>query len=68
MRDINRLDIFYNEMKECHKKLLDWRFGQLLMNFTSWYYQKYKQDFFYVEDNRLINSFKEFVNEMIGGK
>jgi len=66
MRDINRLDDFYNALKEVHKQLPDWRFGQFIMNFISWYYQKYKKDIFYVEENEMITLFDEFINE-IGG-
>ena len=67
MRDINRLDNFYNELKEIHKKLPDWRFTQLTMNFMGWYYQKYNRDCFYVEDNQVLKYFKEYINELIGG-
>ena len=31
MRDVNRLDEFYDELKEIHKKYFgQWRFGQLI--------------------------------------
>ena len=39
MRDPNRLDSFYDEMKEIHKKSFpDWRIGQLMSNFLGWMY------------------------------
>lgn len=64
MRDINRLDNLYNELKELHKQVPDWRFGQFIMNFISWYMTKYKRDIFYVEDDKIIYLFKEFFNEI----
>ena len=64
MRDINRLDNLYNELKELHKQIPDWRFGQFVMNFISWYMIKYKRDIFYVEDDKIISLFKEFFNEI----
>ena len=33
MRDPNRLDAFYDELKEIHKEYYpDWRFGQFMVN------------------------------------
>ena len=64
MRDINRLDNFYNNLKELHKQLPDWRFGQFIMNFFSWYYQKYKKDCFYIEEKEMLKYIKEFINDM----
>lgn len=68
MRDINRLDIFYDELKEYHKKLPDWRFGQFITNFMGWYYQKTKRDCFYIEDDKIIAYIQDFVQETIGEK
>jgi hypothetical protein len=64
MRDINRLDNFYNNLKELHKQLPDWRFGQFIMNFFSWYYQKYKKDCFYIEEKEMLKYIKEFIDDM----
>lgn len=64
MRDINRLDNFYNELKEIHKKVPDWRFGQFIMNFMSWYYTKYKRDCFYIEEDKMIKYIEKFINEV----
>lgn len=64
MRDINRLDNFYNNLKELHKQLPDWRFGQFMMNFFSWYYQKYKKDCFYIEEKEMLKYIREFINDM----
>lgn len=37
MRNPNRLDSFYETLKEVHKDSFpDWRFGQLMSNFLGW--------------------------------
>ena len=64
MRDINRLDDFYNAFKELHKNVYDWRFGQFVINFMRWYEAKYKRDIFYIEDNEIIKLIREFINEI----
>ena len=66
MRDINRLDNFYEKVKEGHKIFPDWRFGQLMLNFMSWFVNKYKRDIFYIEDDKFLIFFNEFINEMEG--
>ena len=66
MRDINRLDNFYDELKRIHKYVPDWRFGQLIMNFMSWYYNKYKNDCFYIEEDKMLNYIEEFIDEVKG--
>ena len=65
MRDINRLDTFYENLKEIHKtNIPDWRFGQFMLNFMSWFYTKYKNDIFYVEESRMIELFNKYFKEM----
>ena len=65
MRDINRLDTFYENLKKIHKiNIPDWRFGQFMLNFMSWFYTKYKNDIFYVEESRMIELFNEYFKEM----
>lgn len=39
IRDPNRLYDFYGKLREMHKQLPDWRFGQFIMNFIDWYYE-----------------------------
>lgn len=61
MRDPNRLDNFYDEMKKLHMKYFpDWRFIQLMQNFMGWIYQTYKVDGFYNEEERTLDWFKEY--------
>ena len=58
MRDPNRLDNFYEQIKQIHKENFpDWRFGQFIMNFLCWY----GQDPFYIEEGRFIEILKLYV-------
>lgn len=66
MRDINRFDNFYDELKRIHKYIPDWRFGQFMMNFMNWYYHKYKRDCFYIEDEKMMKYIEEFIDEVRG--
>lgn len=64
MRDPNRLDGFYDEMKELHKKhMSDWRFGQLMSNFFGWLMAEKGVDLFFPEEDKMIGYFREFVGE-----
>ena len=61
MRDPNRLDNFYNIMKEIHQTTFpDWRFGQLMSNFFGWLYSEKKIDLFFPEEDEMLKYFKEF--------
>lgn len=63
MRDPNRLDNFYENLKKIHKeKVPDWRFGQLISNFQSWY----GNDVFYLEENQFMSKLNEFFEETKG--
>lgn len=63
MRNPNRLDDFYEEMKTIHKKSFpDWRFGQLMSNFFGWLMSEKKKDLFFPEEDEMIKYFKEFAN------
>lgn len=63
MRDPNRLDNFYENLKKIHKeKVTDWRFGQLISNFQSWY----GNDIFYLEENQFMSKLNEFFEEIKG--
>lgn len=64
MRDPNRLNNFYDTMRNIHKKSFpDWRFGQLMSNFFGWLYSEKKIDLFFPEEDKMIEYFKEFANE-----
>lgn len=64
MRDPNRLDNFYDEIKKLHMKYFpDWRFCQLMQNFMGWVFQERKADSFFLEEDRCLDWFKDFCNE-----
>jgi hypothetical protein len=61
MRDANRLDDFYNELKKIHKeKFPDWRFGQFCSNFFGWLMSEKKIDLFFPEEDEMIEYIKEY--------
>ena len=64
MRDINRLDKFYDELKEIHKKNFPmWRFGQLIVNVLADWQAKTKRDIFFPEEDEMIQIFRDYVNK-----
>lgn len=61
MRDPNRLDNFYDEMKKLHMEYFpDLRFGQLISNFFGWIWLTYKTDVFFPEEDKMLEFFKEY--------
>lgn len=66
MRDINRLDVFYNELMRIHKENFpDWRFGQLVNNLERWLQaNKGIVDIFYIEEDKTLQYLKEFVGDI----
>ena len=61
MRDPERLDAFYDELKRIHKEYFpDWRFGQLIENVKS--LTKVK-DLFYYEEDEFLKLIKNLVGE-----
>lgn len=64
MRDTERLDKFYNELKELHKTCVpDWRAGQLFSNFIQWLWNNKKMDVFFPEEDSLLELFKEYLKK-----
>lgn len=63
MRDPNRLFKIYDVMYKYHKNNPDLRMMQILNNFSRWFYEKYRCDGFYLEDDKFIERFNEFVQE-----
>ena len=61
MRDPDRLDRFYDDMKKIHKERFpDWRFGQLCSNFFGWLMSEKKIDLFFPEEDEMIKFFEEY--------
>lgn len=65
MRDPNRLENFYEDFKLLHKQNVpDWRFGQLIVNFFSWIMSTKKRDVFFIEENTMIEYFREYMESI----
>ena len=63
MRNPDRLDLFYDEVKKIHKQYFhDWRFGQLFYNFSVWVSEKKGIDLFFPEENVTLAYLKEFAS------
>lgn len=61
MRELDRLDSFYEEMKRVHKEYFpDWRFGQFCSNFFGWLMTEKDRDLFYPEEDEMIEYIKEY--------
>ena len=59
MRNPNRFDSFYDELKRIHKEYFpDWRLGQLCSNFFGWLRAEKKMNLFFPEEDKLL----EFIN------
>lgn len=66
MRNIERLDSFYDTLKKAHKHFFpDWRFAQLVTNIQNWYIRKYGIDIFYLEEDQFIEVLNDYIKEVI---
>lgn len=66
MRSEQRLDTFYEEFKNIHKRYFcDWRFGQLCSNFFGWLMQSKHIDLFFPEEEDMLKYLNEFVSETV---
>ena len=67
MRNPDRLDVFYGEMKRIHKeKFPDWRFGQFISNFFGWIHSEKKKDFFFPEEGEMLALLREYAGDNNG--
>lgn len=65
MRDVNRLDNFYESLKKLHKEIFpDWRFLQLMSNFWAWIYSEKGRDPFFYEEDECLELFTEFCKSL----
>lgn len=63
MRDKNRLDEFYNQLHDIHKKSFpDYRFGQFVNNIFNWIACTYNRDVFFIEEGEMLKLIKEYAN------
>lgn len=64
IRNPKRLDNFYSQLCEIHKKSFpDWRFGQLCSNFFGWLASEKKMDLFFPEEDQMLTYLREFCGE-----
>ena len=64
MRDLYRLNKFYERLKEIHKYYPDWRFSQMMVNFFNWHQRTYKNDGYYVEDKAFLIRLEQYMKEI----
>lgn len=63
MRNPDRLDAFYEELKQIHKvSFPDMRFGQFILNALGWINSSKERDPFFPEENEMLNLIKEYAN------
>ena len=64
VRNPERLDTFYDEFCELHKKVFpDIRVGQLMCNFLGFVSSEKKRDPFFPEEDELLKLFTEYCNK-----
>lgn len=67
MRNAERLDGFYEELKRVHREYLpDWRFGQLMYNFHVWVMENSGRDIFYIEEPEMMALIKKYISNVTG--
>jgi len=63
MRNPDRLDLFYDEVKRIHKQYFpDWRFGQLMANFIEWFSIQVGLDIFYQEEDSMLKYLQRYAD------
>jgi len=61
MRDPERLDKYYDEIKRLHKTYCpDWRIGQLFVNFSEWLQFALQRDPFYINEQGFLALIHEY--------
>ena len=60
MRDINRIDVFYDRLKKVWKENPDQRFFQLINNIMS----RYGSDMYYIEDDEAIDMIEKAMEKV----
>lgn len=66
IRDLNRLNDFYNEVTRLHMIYFpNWRIGQFWMNFLKWMHNEKRRDLFFSQDDKMLTYLKEFCGEEV---
>ena len=64
MRNPKRLDKFYDEFKAIHQEsFANWRFGQTIGNFFGWLMTEKGVDYFFPEEDKMLEYFREYAKE-----
>ena len=64
MRDPKRLQTLYHFLEGQHEmNVPDWRMGQFMVNFMSWYVRKYGCDPYYLPDTKFLEVIDDFLKE-----
>lgn len=62
MRNPERLNSFYDELKRIHKTYFpDWRFMQFIINYQRWQETHYHNDGFHLEEDAAMERIKEYI-------
>lgn len=65
VRNPDRLDSFYDELKEIHKNSFpDMRFGQFILNVLEWIDSTKNRDPFFLEEDEMLNLIEEYTNSI----
>ena len=63
-RNAGRLDLFYEKLKNVHKKYFpDFRFLQLMLDFIGWVMKNEKRDPFFIEEDRCLELLEEYIKK-----
>ena len=59
------LDKFYDKLKEVHKgNVPNWRFGELISNFSQWLYAEKGMNIFFPEEDKMLELLEEYCKKM----
>lgn len=61
MRAISRINVICDQLNSIWKKVPDWRFMQMMVNFIAYM----RTDCFYMEDEEFIKRLTDFVNQTV---
>lgn len=63
MHDKERLEDFYSELKDIHKRSFpDWSFGKFMYNFLNWMRYEKNIDIFFLDEYKMLKYIKEYAN------
>lgn len=66
-RDVERIQPFCDRLAAAWAMLPDWRFGQLMVNLLRDYEAEHGRDFFFLEEDEMIEVIEAYCNRFSGG-